>query len=305
MSFTAAVETILQDLGVEKPVNFRASMDALLQSVSLDGDVGQVPSPVDLAQGWRNFLDLDRPSVVRESLEHVCIIGALYHLTSKSSPSLREAFSAIRLNLSRSRTEMALRLGSRLFMMGRKEKLDQGTGENGKLLRTSIHYLDQAAKAERSLRPEQLRKLYGMRGVARLLVSRGIAVTGDLRQSAEDLEKSHNLGDTSPQNLVYRREAALRTYDSSGDLAFLDRLGSLLAEPCHRDRQYYSDQARYHQSRAERAQPRTRPHGRPGSGTIGLRKRPKSATRGQHGQRRIFQSPWVPPLARRLDAVPS
>jgi hypothetical protein len=247
MSITGAACAYARELGVEIPAGFHERVTALLQGLGLGTYPGTTP-PHALASAWRLFLDQDSGAGDRETLERISALGALYDATQEYSPQLRDAFSAAHLNLTRSRMEMALRLASRLYMMGRKFKLDRRAANDGaRLLRAAVWYFDQAAEFDDWLRPPARLKLFGMRGVALLLLARGGLELERLSQALQDLTTSNTLGDRSVQNLAYRREGALRLYDQHRDPAVLATMEALLEEGGPRDSQYFSDLAGFHQ----------------------------------------------------------
>jgi hypothetical protein len=252
MNAMRAVIAFVDELGIEAPAEFQSRLDNLLQNTQLASYDG-IPPPIALAAAWRCLLDLDNSGTDRESLERLGLIGVLFDLTEECSPQLYEAFSETHLNLTRSRIEMAIRLGGRLYMKGRTYKLERNAANDGiRLLRAAIWYFNRAADYESWLQPLALRKLLGMRGVAQLLLARAGLDLNALPQAADDLHRSKGFGDTSVQNLVYRRECSIRLYDSLRTPSVLQALEDQLNEGGPHDHQYWSDLAKAHQYRANR-----------------------------------------------------
>lgn len=252
MKISGAVNNFINELGVIIPASFQNRLQALLNNVQLAGKDAFL-SPLTIAETWRNLLTLDENSVGRESLERIGLIGVLFDLTDRDSAQMHEAFLEAKLNLRRSRIEMAMRLGSRLYMMGRMFQLDRtATNSGSRLLTAAIWYFDYAIEHESWLRPSALQKLYGLRGVARLLLARAGLDLDLLPRAAEDLDRSKAFGDTSVQNLIYRRECSIRRYDKLREPSVLAKLEAQIKEGGPRDHQYWSDLAKAHQYRASR-----------------------------------------------------
>jgi hypothetical protein len=229
MAFAQAGIEFLSELRIRKPTDFDKGLANLISLMKLEegNDLNDL-----IARGWRKFLDLDNSISGQESLEKICLLGAFHSMTASDTAVIQAAFSKERLNFSRSRLEMSLRLASRLYMLGRKAKFGtEGLADAIKILFAAVRFFDEAVQQQGRLNPPTLRRLFGMRGVAHLLIAR----TGDsslprLKQAASDLDQSHKLGDQTPQNLVYRRECALRLYEIERKIDHLDQLKEMFEE---------------------------------------------------------------------------
>jgi hypothetical protein len=251
-SLVDATLATVRELALALPENFARQFEALARDIGLAEYTQAVLPPFSLARAWRLFLDQDQFTTGDEEdgVCTICMIATLYKLIEHSDPPMRQAFVAERQNLTRSRTEMALRLGVRLFMRGRRTILFHSDPQaSASLLRNAIRYLTIAGEDEARLNPNSRKMLYGMRGVAQIILSRDDPDEAALEMAISDLELSHSLGDKSSQNLSYRREALLRLAEIHTDKRILDRLEPHFAKR-EETRLFYADWGRYWQHRA-------------------------------------------------------
>jgi hypothetical protein len=253
MELGAAVDAVEKMVGVPLAGPDWHRLGTLCESLGVRFEASHAPPPAELAAAWRLFINRDG-SFGPPSLAQVYGIGLLWQLTAPPAAGLAAAFAALGLRLEASRFEMMKRMAMRLYTIGRNSSVrGRDCAAGARLLSAAVRLFDDLERSDAVRSPAARRSLHGMRGVALILLSRSCADAGALRRARADLEVSHGLGDASPQNLCYRRECARRLYDCGRDPALLDLMETLLAQSEARDRQYYSDLARYHEDRAARA----------------------------------------------------
>ena len=253
MNLAQATQDLESHIGVPLGDAGWTAMTALYRRLGMVCERDQVPQALQVAEVWRNFLAADR-SLGEARIEQVYLLGTLECFARTMDGDLDRAFAAVGMQREFSLLEMTKRRAARLYTLGRNLSVRGRDVETGrKLLKAAVRLFDSIEARVAARSGPFLRTLHGMRGVARVLLAREKADPAALEGAALDLEKSFALGDSSPQNLAYRRECALTLYDSSEDPAALDRCEALLASKAPRDQQLLSDLARYHQNRAVRA----------------------------------------------------
>jgi tetratricopeptide (TPR) repeat protein len=253
MNLVEAVNSVLDEIGRPAPHDFEHRMVALLDRIGFDVDAPGRPSAGEIAHAWKKFMRINIAPEVRNGLEYLCTAGAFNRLTADFDPDFGPAFYQEKLSFTRSRLEMALRYGIALFKFGRPFAHRNPGGDDGRLVRLAITYFDRAATDTSRMQPPSMRLLFGMRGVANILIARLERNPDLFRQGAADLECARDHGDASTENRVYRHECASRIYELVQDPAALDLMKSLLDEGDRGTRQHLADTARYEQFVASRA----------------------------------------------------
>lgn len=254
MLLSDAVYAVADDVDVPLTASDFNKLKPLFSSVGLNLDDSRDIDPFGIAHAWRIFLDSEAGHSSSSDWEQIFLIGVLRHVMMSIDADWVEAFSAVRMRANFSLFEMNKRLGGRLFTAGRNLSVrGRDVITAVKLLKAALRIFEQVTRSDLPKSVPLLRMLHGMKGVALVLLSRSDSDTALLSQAEEALERSHQLGDSTPQNLAYRRECARREYNKTNDSSVLDRLERLLGESCLRDSQFYADLAYYHQDRASRA----------------------------------------------------
>jgi hypothetical protein len=204
-----------------------------------------------IARLWKQFLDLEsQKRSAADSIEKIAFLSWYENLISTANSEWARAFQSVGFNFVRTQLEVRLRLGSRLFSRGRKPGQGTDSGSVRKaLLPRAIQVFTDAESQVRHLSESRQRLLYGMRGVARLFLARDetkhdTAAKDLLRGAVQDLQKSGEFGDHTPEHDEYLREALIKLFEFEPENWILDRLQPLFDAATKRNRQFYADRGR-------------------------------------------------------------
>jgi hypothetical protein len=218
----------------------RLSAWALQLEPDIDARVSRLISPVPLA----SLLDDANAGMVvaawtatrehkfeKDPMAWALLFATLRDRFAVERVDLTEALRAQRMNLPRTRLEIHLQGGARLYEFG-MDLLHEGShAAAGRLvLQEAIATYELVESGEAILNERQRCIFRGMRGVARLTVARQDSDPGPLLEAASvDLEISEALGDHSAPHFAFLAEAYLRQYDLTGTLALISQAEKAVA----------------------------------------------------------------------------
>jgi hypothetical protein len=152
---------------------------------------------------------------VQDSLAWGLLFALLRDAFAVERADLSEALRARRMNFPRTRLEIHLQGGARLYELG-MDLLHEGTEmAAGRLVLQEAVATYELVEANEAILNERQRLLFhGMRGVARLVLARQDAdPRPPLEAASADLEIAEQLGDRSAAHFVFLAETYQRRYD--------------------------------------------------------------------------------------------
>lgn len=241
---------LLGQLGIRGDLS---RIERLFEQLRFDHSETASHDPDSIARLWRSFLDLDGKNTwPRDAIERIAFL-LWYEKQISTDPGMwAKAFRAVGFSFQRTQLEVRLRLGSRLFSVGRKP----GTTPSDRAIRQAylpraIQVFMAAEAAINMLDGSRQKLMYGMRGVARLFLGRdGFEPAAMLRGCIADLEKSGQLGDATVEHDEYLREAYIRLFELVPDKSLLNRVNELFEGAPRKHRQYHYERGKVFLTRA-------------------------------------------------------